>query len=90
MILSVHIVIAVFSIIVTTFAYIRPSSVMLRASYALAGATLATGTILVVLAPAHMMQACLSGVAYLAVVSIGIITARSRFSRLQTVAVSNK
>lgn len=82
MMLILHILIAVTSIIITTFTYIRPSKLKLVVAYSLVGLTIASGFDLVVQAPSHMMEACLAGLAYLAVVSVGIVAAQIKYVRL--------
>jgi hypothetical protein len=88
MTLIIHIIIALSSIALTTYAYFRPSSNLLRAAYAFVGLTFATGFYMVAMAPAHMIQACTSGLVYLGIVSIGIVATRAKLARMQTVAVT--
>lgn len=65
--LVLHIIIAMASLVWATIAYVRPSGNKLRISYAFTGATLATGTLLVVMDHSVLVQACTSGLAYLAI-----------------------
>jgi hypothetical protein len=81
--LIIHVIIALSSIGLTTYAYLRPSSRVLRGAYGAIGLTIASGVYLVVVMPSHMLQACMSGLLYLGFVSIGIIAARSRLARRQ-------
>lgn len=81
MILLLHIVIALTSIAMSGLALVSPTQAKLRGSYALAVATLASGTYLVLNQPAHMASACISGLAYLAIVGTAIIFAQRRFAR---------
>lgn len=83
-----HIFIALLSIIVTTIAYAAPSRGLLRSSYGLAGLTLASGLSLIVSQPAHMLQACMAGVVYLCVVSLGIIMARRKLAIINAAQAS--
>ena len=87
MILITHILIALSGLVITTIAYMRPSSNMLRAAYAGVGLTFATGFYLVAMAPAHMLQACTSGLMYLGAVSIGIVATRAKLARMQAAQV---
>jgi hypothetical protein len=80
MILIAHIVIAIMSIGIATLAVILPSTLSLRTAYVFAGLTLGSGIYLVVSAPAHMVQACISGVIYLSIVTLAIMAARSRLA----------
>lgn len=76
MLLLTHIIIALASIVVTTYGYVAPTQAKLRLSYVLAGMTFATGTVLTFLNPSHLVPACISGIIYLSVVSVGIYYAR--------------
>lgn len=76
MVILLHVVIALSSIIVAGYLLVRPSRKGLAMSYAMMAATLGSGMYLVASAPAHMIEACLMGVAYLAVVSVMTIASR--------------
>lgn len=80
MIVMLHVLIALSSLVLTSLSYVFPSKKILRVSYGLVGATLASGLYLVVLEPAHMVQSCTMGVAYLALASVGIFAARRRLT----------
>lgn len=80
MILITHIVIALASIGLATFAFISPSAHSLRGAYISAALTFISGIYLVVSAPAHMVQACISGVIYLSIVTVAIMAARSKLA----------
>lgn len=73
MILAAHIVIALFSLIYTSYALLRPADSRFRVIYSLVGLTIGSGTYLVVMQPSHMVQACISGLFYLG--AIAFITA---------------
>lgn len=77
-----HIVVAFASIVFTSLAYFALSRRALLSAYITAGATLASGIALVVINPSTMLHVCLAGITYLAVVSLGIMFARSRIQRL--------
>lgn len=83
MIIALHILIALTSVLAVSWAYVRPTTASLRMTYSLTVLTIASGTYLVVIMPAHMIQACTSGLIYLGVMSLGIVFARSKLVRLQ-------
>lgn len=89
MILITHIIIALSGLALTTYAYFRPSTVHLRAAYVTVGLTFVTGFYLVAMAPAHMLQACIEGVVYLGIASIGIVATRAKlaYTEAETVPV---
>lgn len=80
MILLLHIIIALGSLFVTAYAFIKPTQKVLRASYALVGLTIATGTYIAVANPTHMVQACVSGLIYTGVVMVGIVAVRRKLA----------
>ena len=80
MILITHILIALASIGFTTYLYFSPSKKKLYVSYSLVGLTIATGTYLIITMPAHMVQTCIEGLAYLAIVSVGILLAQKKLA----------
>lgn len=69
MILPIHITIALISVLFSTYVLISPTKTRLNISYALIALTLISGTYLVVITPAHMLQACASGLLFVAVTS---------------------
>jgi hypothetical protein len=83
MVILLHVIIALASIICTSIAYVRPSASMLKAAYSLVGLTVISGTYLVWSAPATMVHACITGLVYIGVVSIGIVAARSKFAHME-------
>lgn len=82
MIILIHVLIALSSIVAVSIAFALPSRLKLRISYVTIAATLISGTYLVVLAPAHMVQACISGLTYTGIVLVGIMATRVRLARL--------
>lgn len=80
MLLVTHIVIALASIAWTSYAMFAPTSVKLKGSYSLVVATLVTGTALVVSTGQHILQACVTGLLYTAVVTAGIVIAQRRLA----------
>lgn len=69
MLILVHVCIALASMVTTTVLAFFPSRAKLYASYALIGLTLATGTYLVVSLHSPVLKTCMTGLAYLGVVS---------------------
>lgn len=80
MLLVAHILIALGSIAWTSYVIFVPSSMKLKGSYGLAAATLVTGTALVVSTGQHILQACITGLLYTAVVTTGIVIAQRRLA----------
>ncbi len=80
MILIVHIILAISSVVVATLSVGFPSITKVRASTGLAIGTLASGTLLVFSSNSHLVEACLSGIVYLAIVSYLIATAHSKLA----------
>lgn len=85
-----HVLIALASIVSAGFAYAQPTQKSLVTSYSFIALTLGSGFYLVVTAPAHMIEACMMGVAYLAVVATMTVMARAKFSHLERSRVQNK
>lgn len=67
MLLVLHILIALFSVFYTLFAFFQPSMNKLKFSYSLIAMTVVSGTALVISAHANMLQACITGLAYVSV-----------------------
>jgi hypothetical protein len=84
-----HIAVALLSIVLTTLAFIVPSTPKLRGAKITAGLTLASGVYLVWSAPAYMLQACIIGVVYLVGVSVGIVATQRRLTRAKVVSAKN-
>lgn len=83
MIVLLHVIIALTSIALTTLAYFVPSLLKLRVAYGLVVMTLASGFYLVWSEPAHMLQSCMMGLAYIGVVSVGVLAARRRLVAIE-------
>lgn len=80
MTLVIHIIIALSSIVFTTFLLLRPTRAKLYGSYFLVGATLASGIYLTILNPASMLRTCTTGLVYVVLVTAGIAIAHKRMS----------
>lgn len=81
-----HIIIAISGLVLTTYLYFRPSTKHLRMAYGAVGLTFATGFYLVAMAPSHMLMACIEGLVYLGIASIGIVAAKAKLARMQAEA----
>ena len=77
MIILLHILIALTSLVVTTWLVIRPSRGRFTASYSLIAATLVSGTYLA-LTSGRIQQTCLTGLVYLVVAGGEVATAHYR------------
>jgi len=82
MIVLLHILIAVTSVAYATWLYFSPSPAKLRVAYGLVATTVASGVYLVVAAPSHLAQACVTGLVYLGIVSAAILAARHKLAGL--------
>lgn len=82
MLLVIHILIAISSIILTTYTYLHPSKSKLNFSYILAALTIMTGSYLIFIKPAHMVQSCMAGVTYLGFVTLAIVAARKKLAKI--------
>jgi hypothetical protein len=80
MILPIHIIIATASLVFTGILYFYPSVNKLYTSYVLVALTLITGFYLTLSKPAHLTQTCITGLAYLAIVALGIVHARNKLA----------
>ncbi len=78
MILVSHVLIAVGSVVYTTYLYLRPTADGLKLAYAFVAATLSSGIYLVWNTKSPLLQACTTGLLYLAVVSVGIALAHKK------------
>lgn len=84
MIIVFHIVVALASMGLSTLLFFLPSNAKLHATYGLVALTLTSGTYLVASRPAHMVQACMTGLLYLGFVSAGIAVAHYRLARVRS------
>ncbi len=85
MILLIHIVIAISSVVYTIYLFLSPSRAKLRYSYLLVALTFVSGGFLVFAKPASLTQTCVTGLAYLAVMAVGIAAVRAKLNRLDTI-----
>lgn len=66
----------------TGYVAFHPSKGKLNFSYLLIAMTFLSGTYLVFIKPAHMVQSCMMGLAYLGAVSIGIAFAQRKLAKI--------
>lgn len=82
MLLLFHITIALTSLIASSLLYLTPSPRRFRLSFGLVVLTIISGTILTVSEPAHLMQACISGLVYISLVLILITASYRRLAKV--------
>lgn len=82
-----HISIAIASLIITTLTAFIPSSLKVRLSGLFIGATLISGTALVIATHSPILSSCLTGLVYLAIAMTGVIIGSRRLAKD---SVSNK
>lgn len=83
MILTLHILIAVSTIIASTYAYFSPSKKLLKFSYVLAAGTLASGVGLVFIEPSQIAHVCITGIIYFTIVGIILQAAGRKLAKQQ-------
>ena len=83
MIVLLHVSIALLSVGFTTLTAVRPSLAKLRASYGLIGATLASGTYLVVSTHSPLLSSCVTGLVYITAMTAGILVTHTRLAKTQ-------
>jgi len=80
MLLVTHIVIALTSVLYSGLVWLRPSRTRLYGSYAMLGLTVVSGTALVVLTHAPMLQSCMTGLFYICLTLAGIVLASHKLA----------
>ncbi|MGH7157187.1 MAG: hypothetical protein ACREGG_03705 [Candidatus Saccharimonadales bacterium] len=80
MLLIFHLGVALGGLIATTVSYFDPSKRKLHIAYGLVILTLASGTYLVVTTHQPLLSSCVSGLLYLGVALVGIISAQRKLS----------
>lgn len=73
-----HVAIALSSVAFTTYLLFRPTLRNVRTNYVLIGATLVSGTILVIASRANLLHACITGLAYVSIMTAGTALARRK------------
>lgn len=79
--LFLHIAVALLSLIIVTFGYIKPSRSKLLSAYSLVGFTLGSGIYLVATAHTHMLEICSVGLLYIAFAVLGIIAMQAKLHK---------
>jgi hypothetical protein len=87
MLLATHILIALSSLVYTTYVFFSPSEAKLKVSYGFVAATIGSGTLLVISMPSHLVSACYSGLSYLGIVLIGILGVRYRLGQTEKIRI---
>jgi hypothetical protein len=64
MLLITHIIIALASVAAASAGFVRPSYRKLQSSYVLIGATLVSGTMLIIMTQASLLHGCAMGITY--------------------------
>ena len=81
MIILVHVTIALLGLAQATYGLIAPSRGKLQATYALTGATFASGSYLVWHLHAPVLQSCLSGLTYLGLILAATLATHYRMNK---------
>lgn len=81
MILRLHIAIALWSLVHAALTYAKPSKAKIGVAYVLVSTTLVTGGYLIATsAGSHLPEACLTGIMYLGVASLGLTAAHRKLA----------
>jgi len=83
MLVLLHVLIALSSIVYTTYLFVRPSKSRLYVSYGLVALTLSSGTYLVISTHARLLQSCVAGLVYLGIISGAIAAAHYKLSAIK-------
>jgi hypothetical protein len=81
MLLLAHIVIALISVVFASLLFLSPSNFKFKANYLLIGATLVSGTYLVIDRSSHLVESCAVGLAYIGVVLFAIAAAKRKYAK---------
>jgi hypothetical protein len=66
MMIMLHVAIALTSLVVSLMGIAITSRHLVRSSYTLIAATVATGSMLLIIEPTHILRVCVTGLAYVA------------------------
>ena len=80
MLILIHVILALSSIVSSSYSFIRPSKAKLNLTYGLAVGTLASGSYLVISTSSGLVSACVTGLIYLGIVSLGILGAQRKLA----------
>ena len=78
MIVLLHVLIAISSITFTTYLYFKPSKGKFYGAYGLIGATLVSGTWLVISTGSPLLSSCMTGLIYFGITISGIVAAKHK------------
>lgn len=81
MLVILHVIIAVISIVYAGYVFLSPKKSRFYFSYAMIAATFISGTYLIFLKPAHLVQSCMMGLTYLGVVTTMTVFAHKKLAR---------
>ena len=82
MLLFIHVGIALTSVLYALFAYIYASRTTLALLYIFVAATIVTGTILALMNPSHIPEACVTGIVYVQIMVVAIFILRRKLKKL--------
>jgi len=82
MILGLHIVIALASLVASSYIFFKPSQQGLSLSAWLTAATLSSGTLLAVLQSGRLVHVCVSGLIYTAITLALMLSARHKLAHV--------
>lgn len=83
MVVTLHILIAISSLLAVTYSLIKPSMKLIAVDYISIAATVFSGILLVVIEPARMLHTCVAGLAYLAIVVTVSMVAHARLAQIR-------
>lgn len=81
MVILIHVIIALASIGIASFVFLKPSVKRLMVSYLFILATVGSGTYLLISSPSNILKSCLVGLLYLTVVSIVTIASHVKLRK---------
>lgn len=76
MLILIHVVLALTALGISAYNVFKPVISRLKTSYALAGGTLASGVLLIVINHASILRTCVSGIVF-----FGVVTAMNELAR---------
>lgn len=82
MLLLLHIIVALSSLVAVSFAYAGINRLALRIATVLGVGTFLSGSLLIVMAPSHLLSACLVGLGYFTILSFGVVLTRAKLAQL--------
>lgn len=80
MIVLLHVLIAISSLVYTTYLLFAPARSKFKAAYTLVALTLLSGFGLIVITHSPILQTCISGLTFLAINSVGLAVAHYRLA----------